>query len=47
MSDDDDLLTFVIEPAKGSPTMEAKDTAGDKIVKVDGKDVTSVSPMRT
>ena len=40
--DDDGLLT-VIEPAKGSPAMEAGILQGDKIVKVDGKDVTSVS----
>lgn len=40
--DDDGLLT-VIEPAKGSPAMEAGILKGDKIVKVDGKDVTSVS----
>ena len=39
--DDDGLLT-VIEPAKGSPAMEAGILQGDKIVKVDGKDVTSV-----
>ena len=40
--DDDGLLT-VIEPAKGSPAMEAGILQGDKIIKVDGKDVTSVS----
>ena len=40
--DDDGLLT-VIEPAKGSPAMDAGILQGDKIVKVDGKDVTSVS----
>lgn len=39
--DDDGLLT-VIEPAKGSPAMDAGILQGDKIVKVDGKDVTSV-----
>lgn len=40
--DDDGLLT-VIEPMDGSPAMEAGMKQGDKIVKVDGKDVTSIS----
>lgn len=40
--DDDGLLT-VVEPMKGSPAMEAGMQQGDKIVKVDGKDVTSIS----
>lgn len=40
--DDDGLLT-VVEPMKGSPAMEAGICRGDKIVKVDGRDVTSIS----
>lgn len=40
--DDDGLLT-VVEPMKGSPAMEAGIRRGDKIVKVDGRDVTSIS----
>ncbi|HOQ07710.1 MAG TPA: S41 family peptidase [Clostridiales bacterium] len=39
--DDDGLLT-VVEPMRGSPAMEAGMRQGDKIVKVDGKDVTSI-----
>ena len=40
--DDNGLLT-VVEPMKGSPAMEAGMQQGDRIVKVDGKDVTSIS----
>ena len=40
--DDDGLLTVVV-PMKGSPAMEAGIRRGDKIVKVDGRDVTSIS----
>lgn len=40
--DDDGLLT-VVEPMKESPAMEAGIRRGDKIVKVDGRDVTSIS----
>ncbi len=40
--DDNGLLT-VIEPYEGSPAKEAGMQQGDKIVKVDGKDVTSIS----
>ena len=40
--DDDGLLTVIV-PMDGSPAMEAGMKQGDKIVKVDGKDVTSIS----